>query len=465
MFSQAQRTIPAPAAAYHPRNPQASDYYRCVQDHFEAFLQVYEERFQRLHGFFRPYIQKVIYRYLDCGDLHNGFARVKCKDCGHEYLLAFSCKRRHFCPSCHQKRVVEFGEWFCMDVLKKVPHRHFVFSIPKILRRYFLYDRKLLADLSRCAWESLKVFLQEAVPEKEPVPGAVIAIQTFGDFLGFNPHCHILVTDGCFYGDRGMFRVAPPFDLKKLESIFRYKVFRMLLNRGKITEEMLRMISAWKHSGFHVFCGNRISPDDETTMENLARYIIRASFSQERMQYLDQEAKVVYMSKACPGLRSGDGKSNKVFDAIEWLAAMCSHIPNKGEQMVRYYGYYSNVSRGKRQEHAEDDDIPCILESEEDAKAHRKSWSRLIQKIYEVDSLICPKCQGAMRIISSIEDGEIIKAILKHLGLWLIKSKPPPKAHGPPSVEYVMDDHSQIPINDDHCYRDPEYPWEAYIQA
>jgi hypothetical protein len=93
---------------------------------------------------------------------------------------------------------------------------------------------------------------------------------------------------------------------------------------------------------------------------------------------------------------------------------------------------------------AEDDDIPCIIESEEDAKAHRKSWSRLIQKIYETDPLVCPKCQGTMRIISSIEDGEIIKAILKHLGLWLIKSKPPPKAHGPPSAEYVMDDHSQI---------------------
>jgi len=74
----------------------------------------------------------VIHRYLDCGDLHNGFVRVKCPDCGAEYLLAFSCKRRHFCPSCHQKRVVEFGEWLCMDVLKKVPHRHFVLSLPTI---------------------------------------------------------------------------------------------------------------------------------------------------------------------------------------------------------------------------------------------------------------------------------------------------------------------------------------------
>ncbi len=56
-------------------------------------------------------------------------------------------------------------------------------------------------------------------------------------------------------------------------------------------------------------------------------------------------------------------------------------------------------------------------------------------------------------------------AILEHLGLWLVKSKPLPKAHAPPSVEYVMDDHSQIPINDDHYYIDPEYPWDAYIPA
>ena len=79
-----------------------------------------------------------------------------------------------FCPSCHQKRVVEFGECFCSHVLKKIRHRHVVFGIPKILRRYFLYDLDLLSDLSRCAWESLKLFLQEAAPERK-------AIQTFGD--------------------------------------------------------------------------------------------------------------------------------------------------------------------------------------------------------------------------------------------------------------------------------------------
>ena len=93
--------------------------------------------------------------------------------------MAFFCKRRHFCPSCHQKRVVEFGERLCEEVLKAVPHRRFVFSIPKILCRYFLYDRSLLSGLSRRAWNSLKVFFQEGA-----VPGAVIAIQSFGLRLG-----------------------------------------------------------------------------------------------------------------------------------------------------------------------------------------------------------------------------------------------------------------------------------------
>ncbi len=92
---------------------------------------------------------------------------------------------------------MEFGEWLCEEVLKAVPHRHFVFSIPKILRRYFLYDRKLLSDLSRCGWESLKEFFKETVPENGAVPGAVIAIQTFGDFLGFNPHLHVLCFPRC----------------------------------------------------------------------------------------------------------------------------------------------------------------------------------------------------------------------------------------------------------------------------
>ena len=89
--------------------------------------------------------------------------------------------------------------------------------------------------------------------------------------------------------------------------------------------------------------------------------------------------------------------------------------PQPGEQMVRYYGYYSNVSRGKRKEAGTDDVIHCILEPEENSKAFRKNWARLIQKIYEVDPLVCPKCKGTMRVIGAIDDRQVIRAILEHL--------------------------------------------------
>jgi hypothetical protein len=88
----------------------------------------------------------------------------------------------------------------------------------------------------------------------------------------------------------------------------------MLLSKGKIPQELVEIHSPWRHSGFNVFCGERIQPGDEKAMENLARYIVRASFSQERMTYIPEESKIIYQSK--------DGKEEKVVDALEWLAAI-----------------------------------------------------------------------------------------------------------------------------------------------
>jgi hypothetical protein len=83
------------------RKKTAEEGRRLVKVRYEgallkSFSGSIDEHFSRQYGFWRPYVEQVIYRYLDCGDLHNGFARVKCKDCGHEYLLAFSCKRYRF---------------------------------------------------------------------------------------------------------------------------------------------------------------------------------------------------------------------------------------------------------------------------------------------------------------------------------------------------------------------------------
>jgi len=66
--------------------------------------------------------------------------------------------------------------------------------------------------------------------------------------------------------------------------------------------------------------------------------------------------------------------------------------------MVRYYGSYSNVARGKRKKKGQDDLIDSILEPDSPSREYKRNWARLIQKIYEVDPLTCPKCQGRMRV-------------------------------------------------------------------
>lgn len=185
----------------------------------------------------------------------------------------------------------------------------------------------MLSELSRCGWESLKDFFKAVVPEKDAVPGSVIAVQTFGDLLGFHPHSHILCTDRCFYGDptAAGFRVAPLFKLKRLAELFRHKVFKALPAKGKITEAPVGMLIKWRHSGFNGFCGPGIQPRNQETMENLSRYIIRTSFSQERMTYIPETSEIIYRSK--------DGKGGKVFDALEGPAAMCPMFPTRASNL------------------------------------------------------------------------------------------------------------------------------------
>ena len=93
-------------------------------------------------------------------------------------------------------------------MLKDVAHRQWVFSIPKRLRIYFLFDRKLLSKLSICAWNVIKKYLQSSVADNDAVPGASIAVQTYGDFLNFNPHLHAIVSDGCFSKDSEVLRLV-----------------------------------------------------------------------------------------------------------------------------------------------------------------------------------------------------------------------------------------------------------------
>jgi len=240
-----------PLPLYRPRNPQASDLWRLMDRHFQTFQRVYDERFQPKYGFWRPVVERSVRAFLDCGDLHHGFAGVRCADCHHEMFVAFSCKQRCTCPSCHQKRALLTAIHVAEDVCFPVAHRQVVLTIPKRLRLHTRFDRTLLGKLSSCAAACIQDEIRRALGREDVVPGMIGAIQTFGEVLNFQPHIHALVTCGAFTA-RGEFLEVPEFDMHRLHAAWREAVFALYLAEGKIEPEVVQNMRTWQHSGFSV---------------------------------------------------------------------------------------------------------------------------------------------------------------------------------------------------------------------
>jgi hypothetical protein len=344
-----------------------------------------------------------------------------------------------------------------------VPHRQYVFSIPKILRKFFLYDRKLLGKLSQCASKSLTRFLKLTLGKKHGIPGIVVALQTFGDYARWHPHLHALVADGLFL-ESGYFFVMPKADLRPLAELFRAHVLKMLKKKGLIDDAFISMIMKWRHtSGFSVHNEVRIKPEDDKGIENLSQYIIRNSFSLEKLKYEEGDSSAIYRSK----MSHGKNKRNfQVFPSLEFIAAITQHIPEPSFQLVRYYGWYSNRMRGdrKKQEEREKRERADDNESTENSeiidirnckpkRIPQLMWRECIKKVWEVDPLTCPKCTGEMRIISFIYEKTVIKKILIHLGVYEEKNQRAPPAALPEYTEPI----EIVPYDDGWPgYDDPE---------
>ena len=421
---------------YRPRQPRQSPLWRCLYDHYAAFKSNYKQTFEQTHGFWREVVDRVVQQFLECGDLAKGFARIGACGCGKEHLLPFSCKCRNFCPSCHQKKVLLFGEHVRHEIVYPVPHRQYVLTVPKRLRCYFRNNHKLLGQLCLAARDSLKTFLRTQLGLPDGEVGMILVIHTFGEYLGWHPHLHILCADGLFR-QSGLFQCMRPVDLQELELLFRDRVLNFLVQAGKIDQATADQISAWPHSGFGVDNGSVIAKNDTAAIERVSQYMLRNPFALSKMTYNEHSATVIYRSK--PDYHS---KCNfKVFSAEAFIASITQHIPAHGFQNVRYYGWYSNKTRGQRRKQmlaAATEDSPnagadVIDVSDYQPKKHAsKKWRELIKKVWEVEPLICPKCGKPMRVIALIDDPGVIFEILSHLGLWeavneQTRSRAPPR--------------------------------------
>ncbi len=112
-------------------------------------------------------------------------------------------------------------------------------------------------------------------------------------------------------------------------------------------------------------------------------------------------------------------------DCLEFIARVTSHIPDKGQVMIRYYGLYANAHRGKIRKKKVDPSHRPLIEDEPDYVSS-KGWAEMIKKVYEANPLMCPKCGAQMALFSFIEDHKGIDKIIRHLKLTFYAERPPP---------------------------------------
>ncbi len=203
-------------------------------------------------------------RYLDCGILANGFARIRCPDCAYDTVVGFSCKGRGFCPSCMGRRMADTAARLVDQVLPEVPVRQWVLSLPWQVRFLLAKDETLLTQSLRIWIDAVFRLLRrkhayrkegvELVTDwwryrkrlkgcKEAEPGGVTAIQRFGSSLNLNVHFHSLILDGVYVEDpktgERRFEELPepgPDDLQQVLGWVIRGIQRMLSKKGYFVE-------------------------------------------------------------------------------------------------------------------------------------------------------------------------------------------------------------------------------------
>jgi hypothetical protein len=173
----------SPRAVYVQRGTNILQHV--FRDHFASFAVDYEARYAKELGNFRlERISRVATSFLACGDYRRGVARIRCSnpECRHEYFHPFSCRGFHLCPSCSQKRSLLFAEYLDEQLLLTLPHRQFVFTLPKALRVFLRYDQRLFGQISRLIFSLISEFYSAAA--SRPISSAaILAYQPFGDAL------------------------------------------------------------------------------------------------------------------------------------------------------------------------------------------------------------------------------------------------------------------------------------------
>ena len=459
---------------YHPRRPAATLLHKTVREHLETYL-ADAGHDDDLAADIPFHVQAAFRQYLKCGILAHGFARVYCAGCGHDFLVAFSCKGRDICPSCATGRMVETAAHMIDHVLPRVPFRQWVLSVPKRVRWHLREKPEVTSGLLKVFLRAVETTVRQRSPGATPGDrfGAVAFVHRFGGYLNSHVHYHVLVTDGVFSADGeggAVFHPACDLDVADFQAVqtkIRKRGLRWLQRHGHLDSAAVHAldaagISSGHAGGWSVDASVTIADWDRHGLERLVRYCARPPLSQERLGRLNDETLVYSLRK--PTL---DGRTELIMTPLELLDRLAHLITPPRIHKHRYCGVLAPNAKLRRAviesagpagatlqllQHAREkmglSQTEAGAESTGSAdgdksktgiqRAAARCWALLLVRIYECLPLLCPRCGEPMRIIAFVLDPPVIERILDHIG----EPQQPPivlPARSPPQAEMDFD--------------------------
>jgi hypothetical protein len=371
-----------PSGSYRRREPEATLLYRLVAEELDGLEHDLAAASPYGSGLPR-HVAKELRAFLDCGRLERGFARVVCRACRAEHLVAFSCKNRAICPSCTARRMHDGAAHLVDRVIPRVPLRQWVVTFAPRVRYHLAADPTLaaaaLTEVLRVifAFHRRRARQLGARPARANSTGAISVLQRFNSALALALHAHILAADGVFLrpwydlAARPSFLALPePSDDEVaglLDQIIR-RVTALLLRHGRLDDdegdgepEQLLLFAARspvarrssaddealpplcaRRDGFSLHAGRAVHANDREGLERLAAYALRPPLAQGRLSLTD-DGQVLYRMKRT----FSDGTRELRFTAREFVARLCALVPPPRFHQVRYAGIFAAHARGR----------------------------------------------------------------------------------------------------------------------
>jgi hypothetical protein len=399
--------------------------------------------------------------------------RVRCESCHAEHLVAFSYKRRGFCPCWGARRMAESAALLVDEVLPEQPMRQWVLSFPFQLRFLFASRPEIMGRVLGIVYRVIATHLIKKAGRTHATArtGAVTLIQRFGSALNLNIHSHMLFLDGVYIDNpQGTVRfrwvkASTSQELTQLAHTIAHRVGRFLERQGLLERDAensylasdavdddpmnqllghsityriavgsqagrkvfaLQTLPACddpfddgvgKVAGFSLHAGVAARADGCKKLGRLCRYISRPAVSEKRLS-LTPNGSIRYQLKT----PYKDGTTHVIFEPMDFIAKLAALMPKPRVNLTRFHGVFAPNSKHRAlvtpAKRGKGSKLKAPDEAQDQTPAERRAamtWAQRLKRVFNIDIETCGECGGAVKVIACIEDPVVIRKILTHL--------------------------------------------------